>query len=66
LKFLIDLVGANRVAYGTDYPFPLGDLEHGRFIEEMNELDASAKEFVFSRSVCDFLGIDIRKYHRTA
>lgn len=65
-RFLIDLVGANKVAYGTDYPFPLGDLEHGRFIEEMNELDAATKELVFSRSVCDFLGIDVRKYQRTA
>ena len=25
----------NRVCLGSDYPFPLGDLEIGAFIEEM-------------------------------
>ena len=25
IRFLVDLVGANRVLLGTDYPFPLGD-----------------------------------------
>lgn len=33
LKFLIDLVGEDKVALGTDYPFPLGELEPGKLIE---------------------------------
>lgn len=65
-RFLVNLMGADKVAYGTDYPFPLGDLEHGRFIENMNDLDDNIKEFIFSKSVCDFLGIDVRKFQRTA
>lgn len=66
LRFLVKLMGADKVAYGTDYPFPLGDLEHGRFIEEMHDLDAATKENLFSASVCEFLGIDARKFHPTA
>lgn len=66
LRFLIQLMGAEKVAYGTDYPFPLGDLEHGRFIEDMADLDAATKEQLFSTSVCEFLGIDVRKFHPTA
>jgi aminocarboxymuconate-semialdehyde decarboxylase len=64
-RFLLSLLGKDKVAYGTDYPFPLGDLDHGRFIEEMIDIDDDTKESVFSTSVCDFLGIDPRKYQRT-
>jgi aminocarboxymuconate-semialdehyde decarboxylase len=66
LRFLIKLMGAEKIAYGTDYPFPLGDLEHGRFIEDMTDLDAATKERLFSSSVCEFLGIDVRKFQPTA
>jgi aminocarboxymuconate-semialdehyde decarboxylase len=36
LDYLIKLAGAERVALGTDYPFPLGELEPGKLIETMN------------------------------
>lgn len=35
LEYLIKLVGADRIALGTDYPFPLGELEPGKLIESM-------------------------------
>lgn len=59
LRYLIKLMGANKICYGTDYPFPLGDLEHGKFIEEMNDLDTAVKKQIFSESVVDFLGITL-------
>lgn len=34
LRFLIELMGAEKLALGTDYPFPLGELEPGKLIEE--------------------------------
>ena len=33
LEYLVKLVGAEKVALGTDYPFPLGELEPGKLIE---------------------------------
>ncbi len=36
LRYILEVVGDDRVCLGTDYPFPLGDLEIGRFIEKMN------------------------------
>ncbi len=33
LDHLVTLAGADRVMLGTDYPFPLGELEPGRLIE---------------------------------
>lgn len=35
LDYLIELVGHNRIALGTDYPFPLGELAPGKLIESM-------------------------------
>ncbi len=36
LQYVLDLVGEDKVTLGSDYPFPLGDLEIGAFIEQMN------------------------------
>jgi aminocarboxymuconate-semialdehyde decarboxylase len=35
LDYLVKLVGADRVALGTDYPFPLGETPAGKLIESM-------------------------------
>ena len=48
-------MGEDKVAYGTDYPFPLGDLEHGAFIEQMNELSNETKARLLSTNLLDFL-----------
>lgn len=56
LRYLIKVIGEDRIAYGTDYPFPLGDLEHGRFIDEMNDLSQDTKDKLFYRNALDFLG----------
>jgi aminocarboxymuconate-semialdehyde decarboxylase len=34
LDFIVDLIGPERIALGTDYPFPLGELEPGKLIRE--------------------------------
>lgn len=57
LKYLVELFGASRIAYGTDYPFPLGDLEHGKFIEQMPGFSAELKEQLLSKTALEFLGI---------
>lgn len=33
LEYLVDLMGPHKLALGTDYPFPLGELEPGKLIE---------------------------------
>ncbi|MFQ5502558.1 MAG: amidohydrolase family protein, partial [Phycisphaerae bacterium] len=37
LRFLIKLVGADRVALGSDYPFPLGEAQPGGLIASMDD-----------------------------
>jgi aminocarboxymuconate-semialdehyde decarboxylase len=35
LDYLVKLAGSEKVALGSDYPFPLGELEPGKLIESM-------------------------------
>jgi len=36
LDFIVKLMGENKICLGTDYPFPLGELEPGKLIHGMN------------------------------
>ncbi|OGF56864.1 MAG: 2-amino-3-carboxymuconate-6-semialdehyde decarboxylase [Candidatus Fraserbacteria bacterium RBG_16_55_9] len=56
LRYLIQLLGANRIALGTDYPFPLGETEAGKLIESMGDLDVTAKERLLSGTALEWLG----------
>lgn len=56
LEYVVKLQGARRVTLGSDYPFPLGDLEIGRFIEDMN-LDEETVKDIFFRSSLEWLNI---------
>lgn len=53
----LKLFGADRIALGSDFPFPLGDLEHGKFIEMMKQLDEATKEQILNKTAREWLGI---------
>ncbi|RME52836.1 MAG: amidohydrolase [Deltaproteobacteria bacterium] len=55
LRFLIDAIGTDRVALGTDYPFPLGEAEAGRLIESLDDLSAAQKEQLLCGSALTWL-----------
>ena len=57
LDYLIKKIGVNKIALGTDYPFPLGDLEPGKLIESSNYSD-EMKEKMLSRNALDWLGLN--------
>lgn len=65
LEFLINLVGANRVMLGSDYPFPLGEAEPGHLIESMN-YDGSLKKTLLNGAALKWLGIDGAKFALTS
>ncbi len=56
LRFLIALIGANRVALGTDYPFPLGELQPAALIESLADLSDDDRAWLLWRSAAEFLG----------
>ncbi len=57
LRYLIQLVGANRIALGSDYPFPLGELRPGELVESMDELPMNDKEWILGRTALEWLGL---------
>lgn len=56
LEYVLKLQGSKKVMLGSDYPFPLGDLGIGKFIEAMS-LSDQAKEDIFSNSVLEWLDL---------
>lgn len=61
LEFIVDLVGANRVALGSDYPFPLGENVPGSLIRNMN-FDAATKELLLSGTALEWLNLKREKF----
>jgi aminocarboxymuconate-semialdehyde decarboxylase len=57
LEFLIKLAGAERVALGTDYPFPLGEEIAGSLIESM-ELDEKTKARLLHGTALEWLDLE--------
>lgn len=58
LNFLVDLIGEDNVCLGTDYPFPLGELQPGALIESMN-YENDLKEKLLYKNAMDWLDIPI-------
>ena len=56
LQHIVDLCGADKVALGTDYPFPLGELQPGQLIRSM-PWDDQQKEMVLSGSALQWLDL---------
>lgn len=57
LRTILRLFGPERIALGSDYPFPLGEDRPGDLIESMGELDARARGLLLSATAREFLGI---------
>jgi aminocarboxymuconate-semialdehyde decarboxylase len=57
LHYILKHQGSAKVSLGTDYPFPLGDLEIGAFIEKMG-LDEKTVEDIFCNSALEWLGME--------
>ena len=57
LKYILKLQGSNRVCLGSDYPFPLGDLEIGKFITD-SDLSEEIVEDIFCNATLAWLNLD--------
>ena len=56
LDFLLQLMGPKQLALGTDYPFPLGELEPGKLIGSMPYTD-EIKERLLHGTALEWLGL---------
>jgi aminocarboxymuconate-semialdehyde decarboxylase len=56
LRLLLKTIGQNRIALGTDYPFPLGEQLPGSLIDAMHDLSPQVRQRLFSENALEFLG----------
>jgi aminocarboxymuconate-semialdehyde decarboxylase len=57
-------VGEDKIALGTDYPFPLGELAPGELIKSMN-FDAQRKAKLLGKNAFDWLGVNAESFSKT-
>ena len=61
LEYILKIQGSDKITLGSDYPFPLGDLEIGKFIEDMN-VDSQVKEDIFYRATLAWLDLPKERF----
>lgn len=59
LRYLLGLVGAERIALGSDYPFPLGEDRPGALIESLEELNEVQRQRLLAGTAKEFLGLNL-------
>lgn len=57
LEYVLDLKGSKRVCLGSDYPFPLGDLEIGQYIIDAG-MSEEVIEDIFCNATLEWLNMD--------
>ena len=61
LHYLLDVVGADRVMLGTDYPFPLGEQEPGSGIDALG-LDEAGRARMFHGTALEWLDLSLSRF----
>jgi aminocarboxymuconate-semialdehyde decarboxylase len=64
LRFLLQLAGPERVALGSDYPFPLGEEVAGRLIESMPDLSDATRDRLLAGTALEFLNRHLEDFRR--
>lgn len=61
LNYMIELLGSNRIALGSDYPFPLGEHHPGKMIESM-PLDDKTRSELLADSALEWLALNRKDF----
>jgi aminocarboxymuconate-semialdehyde decarboxylase len=61
LRDIVALFGSERVVLGSDYPFPLGEEQPGRIVDEDDELSEEVKAAILWSNAVSFLGMHKRE-----
>lgn len=62
LDLLLNLMGPEKLALGTDYPFPLGELQPGQLIESMPYSD-DIKARLLAGTALEWLNVSAERFH---
>lgn len=56
-QFLVQTLGENSIALGTDYPFPLGEAEPGKLIQSTTSITQKQKQRMLSGTAMEWLNL---------
>ena len=59
LRLLVDKMTEDRVVFGTDYPFPLGEQKMGSLVREASVLNEQAKQKILATNASNFFNIPL-------
>jgi len=62
LRYVVDLVGDDRVTLGSDYPFPLGEEHPGALIESMTDFSAERKARLLGENALEWLQVEKERF----
>ena len=58
LDLLVKCSGVERVMFGTDYPFPLGEIDMGALVRNHDTLDEKQKTSILGGNAASFFNLD--------
>jgi len=61
-QYMLDLFTPNCIALGSDYPFPLGELEPGKLIETHPGLSDAERERMLSGTALEWLNLAVEDF----
>ncbi len=61
LDYIVDLVGSDKIALGSDYPFPLGEHHPGQLIES-TDYDEKTKANLLHNAALDWLDLSKERF----
>ncbi len=61
LDLLLKKIGEDKILLGTDYPFPLGELDTGKLVRESTRLSETVKEKILFKNTLDFFGKNVNR-----
>ncbi len=59
LDLLVKCSGADRIMFGTDYPFPLGEIDMGALVRGHDGLDEKQKASILGSNAARFFNLDV-------
>jgi aminocarboxymuconate-semialdehyde decarboxylase len=62
LKYVLEILGEDRIALGTDYPFPLGEDKPGELIESIKEFSVATRDKLLWGNAFDWLDVPPETY----
>ena len=57
LRYLVEVMGVDRVALGSDYPFPLGEAEPGSLVESVEGFSNADRQRLLHGTAREFLAL---------